>query len=435
MSVSIKLIDGEDPKSLYQYDIGRQIQIITNGGETIKEVQFSNVRLPEALIVLPKLDESGNVIADVPNVFTLDPRRISVYLITYLENGECVKYKDELNVIPRKKPSDYVYTETEVLNYSLLEKQINSLQSTKLTAPSSAQIGQIFQVKSINDDGNLVLEAVDMPSGGSGGAVDDVQIDGQSIVGENGVAEIPKMDLDKSGLIQFRSGYGLQLTGNYLLIDDASEEHIKNRVNRFAVTGKNFDYAVKCAMCDGKGAAWTTEEQAMARARMGATSHAFKTLLDYTVPDGETLGAGVYNDDIIVIEDISISEMIISIAVPPIDSFPLNAYGVEANSGLEINVTEDGVVYKDIGTSAKLSSNSSNIIYAETCVTFMPGAYTNRMCEGLSYNSPSVSVNAWTSSGLRPSTMSGIVTGLKLKERYPNGQILPSGTRIKIYGR
>ena len=37
----------------------------------------------------------------------------------------------------------------------------------KLTAPSTAAAGQIFQIKSINEDGSLVLEAVDMPSGES----------------------------------------------------------------------------------------------------------------------------------------------------------------------------------------------------------------------------------------------------------------------------
>lgn len=148
-------------------------------------------------------------------------------------------------------------------------KQIKSEMKMKITRPDVAKEGQTFVIKSITEDGNLVLEAVDMPSGGSGGAVDDVQIDGKSIVGENGVAEIPKISLDKFGLIQFRSGYGLQLIENYLLVDNASEEQIKKRFARFAVTGKNIDYAVKAAMCDGKGAAWTAEEQAAARERMG----------------------------------------------------------------------------------------------------------------------------------------------------------------------
>jgi hypothetical protein len=38
------------------------------------------------------------------------------------------------------------------------------------------------------------------------------------------------------------------------------------------VSSKNFDLAVKVAMTDGVGEAWTEEEQAAARARMGAVS-------------------------------------------------------------------------------------------------------------------------------------------------------------------
>lgn len=39
--------------------------------------------------------------------------------------------------------------------------------SDKLTQPATASVGQIFRVQSINEDGSLALEAVDMPSGGA----------------------------------------------------------------------------------------------------------------------------------------------------------------------------------------------------------------------------------------------------------------------------
>lgn len=148
-----------------------------------------------------------------------------------------------------------------------------------LKQPENAQIGQIFRVQSVTEDGNLVLEAVDMPSGGSGGAVDDVQINGQSIVGENGVAEIPIVANNQAyGLVRL-NGYiysGLEIAtvagiNNVLRVVPAVNSYISNR-NTFSpcpITISNIDYAVKAAMCDGKGAEWTAEEQAMARARMG----------------------------------------------------------------------------------------------------------------------------------------------------------------------
>ena len=98
----------------------------------------------------------------------------------------------------------------------------------------------------------------------------DVQINGKSIV-QNGVAEIPMMGVGKSGLIQFKNGYGLQLIGNYLLVAGATKTEITNRTGgRLSICADSaLDYAVKAAMCDGKGTAWTAEEQAAARERMG----------------------------------------------------------------------------------------------------------------------------------------------------------------------
>ena len=46
-------------------------------------------------------------------------------------------------------------------------------------------------------------------------------------------------------------------------------DHITMRVSKTAITPTNLDYAVKAAMCDGKGAAWTDAEQKAARERMG----------------------------------------------------------------------------------------------------------------------------------------------------------------------
>lgn len=110
----------------------------------------------------------------------------------------------------------------------------------------------------------------------------DVRIDGESIV-QDGVAEIPMMGKEKSGLIQFRSGYGLQLIGNYLLVKGATETEIINRTgSRLAIfADSTLDYAAKAAMCDGKGAAWTAEEQANARERMGT----WVTIADITLEE------------------------------------------------------------------------------------------------------------------------------------------------------
>lgn len=157
----------------------------------------------------------------------------------------------------------------------------------------------------------------------------------------------------------------------------------------------------------------------------------FKTLLDYTIPDGETLGDGVPFSDIIVIEDIEVSEIIISISIPPADP---NA--VQAKSGLLIAVTEDGTTYKQISAAVSLGLHISNIVYSETTLTFFQDGYKMHFANnGYEYNSPNVMTNSWAPNGLKASTNSGIVRGLKLIEGYPNGRILQSGTKIRVYGR
>lgn len=156
-------------------------------------------------------------------------------------------------------------------NNSLVKKEeIDKISETlkgKLNVPLNPLVGKYLRVKAVNEDGVPELEWVDEPSGGSNL---DIQIDGESIV-QDGVAEIPMIAEEKSGLIQFRRGYGLQLIGNYLLVKGATETEITNRTgNRSPIFANSaFDYAVKAAMCDGKGTAWTSDEQANARERMG----------------------------------------------------------------------------------------------------------------------------------------------------------------------
>lgn len=65
-----------------------------------------------------------------------------------------------------------------------LQPEVNKLKeylSGKIDKPATApEVGKILKVTAVNDDGTFVCEWADAPSGG--GAVDDVQIDGDSIV-------------------------------------------------------------------------------------------------------------------------------------------------------------------------------------------------------------------------------------------------------------
>lgn len=115
--------------------------------------------------------------------------------------------------------------------------------------------------------GNLTLEDLGIIVN----AVKDVLINGTSIV-TDGVANIPRATDKQLGLVTINRNGGLlfDVNSQYVTITQATNSNIDNRTNvPKPITPQQLDYAVKVAMTDGKGAEWTLEEQASARARMG----------------------------------------------------------------------------------------------------------------------------------------------------------------------
>lgn len=147
-------------------------------------------------------------------------------------------------------------------------KNIKQDLGTKLTAPPTPEVGKILKIRSVNEDGTFTCEWADS------GSNLDVRINGESIV-KDGVAEIPIADNNIGyGVIKVGPKWNTALdiaVDGTLQVQKAAAEHIDKRYpyNCGAIMPNNLDYAVKAAMCDGKGAAWTADEQAVARERMG----------------------------------------------------------------------------------------------------------------------------------------------------------------------
>lgn len=146
-----------------------------------------------------------------------------------------------------------------------------------LDSPPTPEVGKILKIKSVNEDGTFTCEWADS------GSNLDVRINGESIV-KDGVAEIPiATNNGKFGLVKLTGEFaGLANDNGILKLKRVSNDFIDMRLDYGApITSGNIDYAVKCAMCDGKGAAWTAEEQAAARERMGA----WTTIADITLDE------------------------------------------------------------------------------------------------------------------------------------------------------
>lgn len=108
---------------------------------------------------------------------------------------------------------------------------------------------------------------------GSDAAATDVRIAGKSITAD-GVADIPAAVNNGSyGVVKVGAPElgGIQINANGNLTNiAATNARIDAHAGWFQpIVPSNLDYAVKAAMCDGKGAAWTAAEQAAARERMG----------------------------------------------------------------------------------------------------------------------------------------------------------------------
>lgn len=122
MNIKLLIKQGE-PERLYQWDTDRQIEITDTEGLAVDEVHFSNSYMVKALVVEPQ-----GTTANVPNILLQYAVPIKIYVVAYTENGKHVTYSIQFEVNNRTRPSDYVYTETEVKRYEALEESIKKIE-------------------------------------------------------------------------------------------------------------------------------------------------------------------------------------------------------------------------------------------------------------------------------------------------------------------
>lgn len=202
------------------------------------------------------------------------------------EVTEAASKAAQVSAVSAEKSAERAETAKEEIQESADQIQknaieIDSLKENKITKPAEAPtIGKIIRVKSVNEDGTFVCEWADSAS------ELDVRIDGKSIV-QDGVAEIPKADTNTHnlGLIRVNAGNGFAVSADGTLnIIECTDDSLKKRYARI-VSGNVIDYAVKAAMCDGKGTAWTADEQTAARERMGAWTGDWQIIMDETLAE------------------------------------------------------------------------------------------------------------------------------------------------------
>lgn len=364
-------------------------------------------------LVVREIDESGK-----PTVFEaqdisgkLDavklPEAIDAALAEAKESGAF----DGKDGAPGEKgePGETTYIENP---YD--DTELKSEIATKITAPENPEVGKVFKIKSVNEDGTFVGEWAD------GGVANlDVQIAGKSIV-TDGVAEIPVSAGEKYGVARYSNVLGVMLnTGGYVVLSNATQYAIDKRAyyaNQYgAITSSNVDYAVKAAMCDGKGAVWTSEEQAAARERMGIDE--WESILDITLEEESSFSADFeheYKKLYIYIDQSGVSEKICS----PTYCLPYSAVNVDNKKINSFN--------SYYPTTANSFSNIS--AYWESY-----GSITKRIADAINDQTETTSASAYIKSW-DTSVCDRVGIGKPFKGIYPSVTIFKPGTRIVIKG-
>lgn len=113
------LADGR--RAFHQWDTGRQLIV---HDEACNEVHFCNGS-DDSSLVCKVFDKDDLRLVNVPNILLQDTRSITVFAFVEEESGGYTRRAVVYNVRARSKPDDYVYTETEVLNYQTLAKRMD----------------------------------------------------------------------------------------------------------------------------------------------------------------------------------------------------------------------------------------------------------------------------------------------------------------------
>lgn len=110
---------------VYQWETGRYLKLID-----IKEcntVNFHNPKGTGAFTVQTE-KEDGVIKVQIPNeVLALD-EKIRFYCNALDDNGQYVEMSGVINLIPRQRPDDYVYEESDILTFDKVLQEANDIK-------------------------------------------------------------------------------------------------------------------------------------------------------------------------------------------------------------------------------------------------------------------------------------------------------------------
>lgn len=246
--------------------------------------------------------------------------------------------------------------------------------------------------------------------------VKDVQVAGSSVL-VDGVANVAYASTKRHGVVRIGAGIGVTNNGD-IYIQDASRAVIGARTQNNAITPYQIDYAVKAAMCDGKGAAWTSDEQMAARERIGVDK-AYELIEEITT------------DGTAIVERTQES-----------DGTPYNFVAAKVSITSPKNLPAKQILYARVFFGEE--SNATYSTYTDNSNYFYRVTYNwkreNNVLTG-SVNNPTIIYNAQDKNGgdySETKTIPEVIIAnenfTKLRVYAVNNAPVPAGFLIQIYG-
>ncbi len=133
----MSLIIADGRSLFYQWDTGQQL--IVENGDGCREVHFCH-NGDETALVCPIREAEGRRVADVPNILLQRAGTLIAYLSEETETAVRTLHGNSFCVKPRPKPEDYIYTETEVLNYWGLSNRLEKLEGEGISRAVEAYL-------------------------------------------------------------------------------------------------------------------------------------------------------------------------------------------------------------------------------------------------------------------------------------------------------
>lgn len=197
----ITIEDGR--KRFYQWDLNQRLLI--EGYPVGTQVHFASRWADDtAALVVEAYADGDAVYADIPNILLQTAGELCAYIYTEADDRFHTDLRTLLTVSARERPSDYVYTETEVMRWEDLEARViataeattaaittaNSAASNANSAADAANAARAIADAAISD-ANEAAEAALAAATAVGDEIDGIVVKDE----EAGIAYLAKFRL------------------------------------------------------------------------------------------------------------------------------------------------------------------------------------------------------------------------------------------------